>query len=379
MADMLVFSFVRNSGTLEDVLVINLELYKPHFREMTTWWGNSEFHSIYKEVWKTDSSKSDTLVNRFRALISEVGKKAKKPKQPRKRAKVSESEVTAVDISASGEQRGPPRTVTKRAHSGKESGSSSRKKPTICCGDTAMDIESSVIIDAVTELNLPKPERDGTIDLERLEEYFKNYELKYGEYYPFGIQTKVSIDVRKVRRAPNSMKVRAYEEKGMKVVKSQLQTTHNPHKQVLCICPIEPDSGVDIPLKRKPTTWEEIQSMDFFAINGQHSVEAAKELIADPRFKRGEAMKIWEAVVVWAPPGSDFVLQSISRYYNEANKINPWKPSWVANIIHARLIWVDMGKPAWKRANKTAETAAEILAKEKWTVCLNQDGHVDLF
>lgn len=165
----------------------------------------------------------------------------------------------------------------------------------------------------------------------------------------------VKVDVLQIDLAPTRYIVRQLEDAGVATVFNTLLTQVNPLKQVLCIYP----QG----LEKAPTSWDEIKSGRFWVINGQHSVKAAQRILEEKDLPpdRKSMFRTWEAEVVWSE--EPWRIQSISEYYNQSNRILPFKPTWASNLIHCRRIWEEMGQPTKLRANARGKVGAD-----DWTV-----------
>ena len=109
--------------------------------------------------------------------------------------------------------------------------------------------------------------------------------------------------------------------------------------------------------------WDEIAKGDFWLIDGQHSVEAAKKLQtktdwSDPN-KLKEKVKVWDALVIWSD--DETRLSDISRYFNKTNKLRPYQASWIRNIIASREVWDFYARPERERENaKTKNPKWEV-------------------
>jgi hypothetical protein len=104
-------------------------------------------------------------------------------------------------------------------------------------------------------------------------------------------------------------------------------------KQTLCVMP---DTN------EKPKTWEEISIGNFFIINGQHSVAASKYMqttvLPENIVKH---FRKWNCFIVWSKDENK--LQQ--RYYNTCNHFSIFKPMYETNVLGARFIWMELGRP----------------------------------
>jgi hypothetical protein len=80
-------------------------------------------------------------------------------------------------------------------------------------------------------------------------------------------------------------------------------------------------------LRTKPKDWNEIKNNKFMIINGQHNIQASKELqLEGCGEERHRALEKWDAIILW---DLDPVrLTKISKFYNMTNHLN-----------HAQLTW----------------------------------------
>ena len=106
-------------------------------------------------------------------------------------------------------------------------------------------------------------------------------------------------------------------------------------KQTLCVMPDTTE---------KPIDWDEIKNGKFFIINGQHNVAASQkmketglpETITKP-------FPNWSCFIVWSKDKNR--LRRISGYYNRCNHLGVFKPTWAMNVLGARFIWIELGRP----------------------------------
>ena len=106
-------------------------------------------------------------------------------------------------------------------------------------------------------------------------------------------------------------------------------------KQTICVMPQSAE---------RPTTWDEIKEGRFWIINGQHSVAASQSIQGmDVPNSVKTAFQTWNSFIVWSK--SKEKLRKISAYYNCVNHFSVFKPSWSTNILSARFIWTELGRP----------------------------------
>jgi hypothetical protein len=100
-------------------------------------------------------------------------------------------------------------------------------------------------------------------------------------------------------------------------------------------------------LRTKPKDWNEIKNNKFMIINGQHSIQASKELqLEGCGEERHRALEKWDAIIVW---DLDPVhLTKISKFYNMTNYLNHAQPTWGNQIVSGRNIWISLERPTDK-------------------------------
>lgn len=113
-------------------------------------------------------------------------------------------------------------------------------------------------------------------------------------------------------------------------------------RQTIVITPID---NVGNLLEMRPVSWESIKDGKFAIIDGQHSVEASRELQHEPvNEKRKAALLSWPAYVVYDKDPKR--LTAISEFYNTTNPLKHAQPTWGNQIVPGRSIWIDCGRPA---------------------------------
>jgi hypothetical protein len=51
----------------------------------------------------------------------------------------------------------------------------------------------------------------------------------------------------------------------------------------------------------------------------------------------------WNCFIVWSKDKNR--LRQISGYYNRCNHFSMFKPTWATNVLGARFIWTELGRP----------------------------------
>lgn len=208
--------------------------------------------------------------------------------------------------------------------------------------------ESSGMTDELVspELRMPKPgqEVDAT-EIQRIVNAFTNNCL---HCFFMGRDFKFDINISQCHLAPPEKCVRAKEDAYVDWIITQIVSEQfKDDRQTIVVMP----QG----LKKMPSPdmWSKIEKGDFWLIDGQHSVMAAKkiQLMADWEDPNGqkEKLKVWKALVVWSD--NETRLSDISRYFNMGNKKRAYQASWIRNIMASREVWEFYGRPPKEREN----------------------------
>jgi hypothetical protein len=207
--------------------------------------------------------------------------------------------------------------------------------------------ESSVMTTEPTspELKVPRPGEE--VDAAEVQRIIDTFEEKCVHCFFMGRDFKFEVNIAQCHLAPPEMCVRAKEEDYVEwMVQAIIGGQWKDDRQTIVVMP----QGQ----RRMPTPemWPAISKGDFWLIDGQHSVEAAKRIqlrtFIDPHNLK-ERLKVWNAIVVWSD--SEIVLTDISRFFNMENKKRTYQASWIRNIIASREIWEFYGKPPKEREN----------------------------
>jgi hypothetical protein len=115
---------------------------------------------------------------------------------------------------------------------------------------------------------------------------------------------------------------------------------------------------------RKPTTFDEVKDKSFHVVNGQHTLRACLDYVADasstPEVK--EFFSKWPCNVVWAPEGDDDPLFHLSGVLNLDSEYRKHFLSWFECTQHARKTWIRRGRPA----RIVRETQSNSSDYKKW-------------
>lgn len=201
--------------------------------------------------------------------------------------------------------------------------------------------------DAVSpELRMPKPgEEVQTGEIQRI---VNTFTTKCSHCFFMGREFKFDVDITQCHLAPPEKCVRVKEDAYVDWIIAQIMSEQfKDDRQTIVVMP----QG----LKKMPTPdmWPAISKGDFWLIDGQHSVEAAKKIQlmdewTDPNNQK-EKLKVWKALVVWSD--NETILSDISRYFNMGNKKQPYQASWIRNIMASRSVWEFYGRPPKEREN----------------------------
>jgi hypothetical protein len=126
-------------------------------------------------------------------------------------------------------------------------------------------------------------------------------------------------------------------------------------RQTICVTPKDP--VVEVTTKN----WPILRLGEFYIVDGQHSVEAAKALLADENWKSPlkPTIQAWKTLVVHSEDFNQLI--AISVFLNQTNKVRAFEASWAANIVVGRTLWVEDDSPPKERNNA-------VIKNPKWQV-----------
>ena len=208
--------------------------------------------------------------------------------------------------------------------------------------------ETSVMTDEPVspELRILRPgELADTAEAQRIVDTFTE---KCSHCFFMGREFKFDVNIAQCHLAPPEKCVRAKEDEYVEqIIQAMTSEQYKDDRQTIVVMP----QG----LKTMPTAemWPQIKDGDFWLIDGQHSVEAAKKIQlrtdwADPNNLK-EKLKCWKALVVWSD--NETILSDISRFFNMGNKRRTYQASWIRNIMASRSVWEFYGRPPKEREN----------------------------
>jgi hypothetical protein len=93
-----------------------------------------------------------------------------------------------------------------------------------------------------------------------------------------------------------------------------------------------------------PQAGRRLQTVSFFIINGQYSVAVSKDMQSSGLLESiVKHFREWKCFIIWSRDKSR--LCQISGYYNWCNHFSIFKPTWAMNVLGARFMWTELGRP----------------------------------
>lgn len=214
------------------------------------------------------------------------------------------------------------------------------------------------IASALTQI--PKELKSGEVpDYTSATDIYEKYWSDCQDCYIFDKSVKKELAISQLTPAPEDWTIRAFEQKGMRHMMNYLiEMPDKTDKQTLCVMP-----AVESDVVTKDD-WDEIKRGKFWIINGQHSVAASKEmLISNPPIPEQilKHFRTWNCYIIFTRDKEK--LRKISAFYNRVNHFANFMPSWSTNILGARTIWINLGRPAV--AAKPSSTRTQLTKAEK--------------
>ena len=260
-----------------------------------------------------------------KAVVSERPKRVPKPVPETSRP------------SQSGASRGS-RPASKRSHSQMES-SGLTEGP---------DVSSTLTVAPL----LKKGQRP---DAELSTKIFQEFDEKTKGCWPLGRYFTFDVDVYKCHKGTESMNTRAKEESGVWWQMNNIMNNPKFDRQTICVTPKDPVVEVN------EQNWPILKDGEFYIVDGQHSVMAAKALLEDDEWKSPlkETIRYWKAFVVYSKDSNQLI--AISAFMNQGNKVRQFEASWAANIVAGRTLWMEHDCPPKERENA-------VVKNPKWQV-----------
>lgn len=278
-------------------------------------------------------------VTKVNAAIEE-GKKGKKKK-------VSSSErVPRVPKPVSGTSRVVVQSETSRG--------SRKSKRSHSQMDTSGVTEGPEVSSTLSVAPLLK--RGQVPDAELSTKIFQEFNDRTKDCWPLGRFYTFEVDIFKCHGAPSIMNVRAEEKDGVTWQMNNIMNNPKGDRQTICVTPKDPQ----LPVTKE--NWEEIRKGDFYVIDGQHSVAAAKILLKTDAWKSPlkKDLRYWKSFIVYSENMN--TLTYISGFMNQGNKVRQFEASWAANLLAARSVWVHLNRPQKERENAAVKNP-------QWKVC----------
>jgi hypothetical protein len=108
---------------------------------------------------------------------------------------------------------------------------------------------------------------------------FQEFDEKTEACWPLGRYFTYDVDVYKCHKGTESMNTRVQEESGVWWQMNSIMNNPKADRQTICVIPKDPVVEVT------KENWPILKRGEFYIVDGQHSVEAAKTLLADDNWK----------------------------------------------------------------------------------------------
>lgn len=232
---------------------------------------------------------------------------------------------------------------------------SGSKKSKSGTGGSALTFMNPTMKPAVSEKEINYEEAKKT-----LAEYWE----KCADCYVLGVDTPpVDVPIDLLDLSESKYVVRALETTGIKHYKNILTNSIDvSSRPTIVIMP---------KIKEAPAEWKWetlASSCRFRLIDGQHHIQAAKELIRenviDP--KKLTALGTWKAHVVWHTDAR--IIMDVSAMANKTNNAGTFTPSWATNLMGARSVWKACGCPVKLKKPNRKESKKHQAQRKKYDV-----------
>ena len=278
-------------------------------------------------------------VSRVNAAILEAkkGKEKKKPSTKPQSKRVPKPVPDASRPSLSGASRAS-RQTSKRSHSQMESSGVTE----------GADASSTLTVAPLLKKGQRPDEKLST-------EIFQEFDEKTKGCWPLGRYFTFDVDVYKCHQGTESMNTRVREESGVWWQMNNIMNNPKFDRQTICVMPKDPVVEVTA------ENWPILKEGEFYIVDGQHSVQAAKQLLENDKWQSPlkEKIQFWKAFVVYSTDSNQLI--AISAFMNQGNKVRQFEASWAANIVAGRTLWVEHGCPPKERENA-------VIKNPKWQV-----------
>jgi hypothetical protein len=277
-------------------------------------------------------------VTRVNGAVLESKKEKQKKKVVSERpARVPKPVPEGSRPSQSGASRGS-RPSSKRSHSQMESSGLTE----------AQDVSSTLTLAPL----LKKGERP---DSDLSTKIFQEFDERTKACWPMNRYFTFDVDVYKCHQGTESMNTRVQEESGVWWQMNNIMNNPKTNRQTICVTPKDPIMEVT------EENWPILRKGKFYIVDGQHSVEAAKTLLAYDNWKSPlkPTIRYWKSLLVHSEDYNQLI--AISVFLNQTNKIKAFEASWAANIEAGRTLWEEHGCPPKERDNA-------VVKNPKWQV-----------
>lgn len=257
---------------------------------------------------------------------------------------------TAPSAPASGSMQPPSRTAGKRRTAAPGEPSQPAKKrarraprPNTEGGSAVTVPEAGPSQKRKEKIDKQKAKDDGP-DFKHWAQLQTDFETKYKDSFLYGKAPK-EIPITQLFKAKDNWVVRNLEREIIDSLKDYLITLGDiRQRQTIVVTPVDQNDNL---LPRCPSSWEEIKDGKFALIDGQHSVAASREIVAeagDDSKTRKEQLSSWFAYVVYDTDPKR--LTAISEFYNTTNPLKHAQPTWGNQLIPSRAVWEACGRPS---------------------------------
>ena len=232
--------------------------------------------------------------------------------------------------------QGAPATESRRQRHSEAPESSTRKsKKSPVPKDSGLSIAS-----ALTQI--PKEFRAGEVpDYTNAADIYEKYWADCQDCYLFDRTKPMELEISQLVPAPEDWTIRAFEQKGVEHMKNYLiNMPDKTNKQTLCVMPAVENGEVSA------DDWDQIKNGTFWIINGEHSVAASEAMLTEsPPIPESikKHFRTWMCYIVFTRDKEK--LRKISAFYNRVNHFQNFLPSWATNILGARTVWINLGRP----------------------------------
>ena len=301
---------------------------------------NLHFSSYTLSAYWTSRKLTALAVNisKYNSLIAEGNKKKKSPRKQ--------------TTSGAGGSRSAPRQVpTQSRQSGGASQRQSRQSTP--SKRSREDMEKSSVTEGAevsSEPLMPTPLKKGeSPDAVKATRILSDFNQFSKDCWPLGRHFTFKVDCFKCEKSPDKWVVRTRQDAGVNWQINNLMNNVKWDKQTVCVMP-----KTDTPPTK--ANWAEVSKGEFWIIDGQHTLEAARIILQNPLYEhelKGD-LQYWKAFVVWSQDWNR--LRKISKFLNSGNKIKAFEASWAANIVAASDVWIAHGSPPKERENAKVQS-----------------------